>query len=90
MICCHSDFSERQSVNAGRKNTKRLKLFANEKQLKSLIQTIIKYNQTLGMAFSLRMYHAHNEKWKILVGWLVGWFYGISTFVGYLTLNPFL
>ena len=25
-----------------------------------------------------------------LVGWLVGWFYGISTFVGYLTLNPFL
>ena len=23
-------------------------------------------------------------------GWLVGWFYGISTFVGYLTPNPFL
>ena len=25
-----------------------------------------------------------------LCGWLVGWFYGISTFVGYLTPNPFL
>ncbi len=29
----------------------------------------------------------------VMVGWLVGWlvgFYGISTFVGYLTPNPFL
>ena len=26
---------------------------------------------------------------KVRVGWLVG-FYGISTFVGYLTPNPFL
>ena len=24
-----------------------------------------------------------------LVGWLVGWFYGITTFVGYLPPNPF-
>ena len=27
---------------------------------------------------------------KYFVGWLVGWFYGISTFVSYLTPNPFL
>ena len=25
-----------------------------------------------------------------LFGWLIGWFYGISTFVSYLTPNPFL
>ena len=33
------------------------------------------------------------EQELVKVGWLVGWlfgFYGISTFVGYLTPNPFL
>ena len=26
----------------------------------------------------------------VVSGWLVGWFYGISTFVGYLMSTPFL
>ena len=33
------------------------------------------------------------KSFKYMVGWLVGWlvgFYGKSTFVGYLTPNPFL
>ena len=31
----------------------------------------------------------HDDDDELLVGWFVG-FYGISTFVGYLTPNPFL
>ena len=30
------------------------------------------------------------EAISLSVGWLVGWLYGISTFVGYLTPNSFL
>ena len=33
---------------------------------------------------------SYGFKFVCLFGWLVGWFYGISTFVGYLTPNPFL
>ena len=31
----------------------------------------------------------NKKKWKNIIGWLFG-FDGISTFVGYLTPNPFL
>ena len=48
--------------------------------------------------FSLTFYHEHDMTWELeylfesVIEWLVwfGGFYGISTFVGYLTPNPFL
>ena len=48
-----------------------------------LIHSLIKIFKILKEIYSVSINRC------LLVGWLVG-FYGISTFVGYLTLNPFL
>ena len=55
-----------------------IKLFAkNEKELETLIQT----SQYIGMEFSIEKCAT-----QIMIGLV--WFYGISTFTGYLISNP--
>ena len=45
-----------------------------------------------GLAWSTKSLQLEKNffSYLVTVGWLVSWFYGISTFVGYLSSNPFL
>ena len=58
----------------------------HEKDMNHLIRTS-KYSLN---GYTVQFFYKDGFDIKKLVGWLVGWlveFYGVSTFVGYLTLN---